>query len=227
MHYILTDISEPVNCDSFDGSLTLHELKVWPAWRAFKFTTIISYKRDGATYTVPVVPGKRYRFLDLQRIIAQTINIEEQVANFYHNNGRITWTLYKGVKTTDIKWSHQIIKILGLTSATPQAFPDVTVLTGSPVSLSNIDFCFSNSQTIYVMCDYTKPIFVNNQEMKAITATPVAADMNGCITASSFQPTIKFYTPCKQLTFSIKDENGNRLPVEKIFIRLQINDKCL
>ena len=225
--HILTDISKPINTSSFQGSCTLHELKIWPAWRAFKFRTLLSYKRDGVTCTVPVVPGKRYTFNDLEKIAAEIINSKEQVVNMYFNNGRVTWTLYKGAKnTTDIKWNDQIIKILGLDKATPQVFPNVTILTGEPVSLIDINFCFSNAQTIYLTSDYTKPIFVNNQEMKAIVGTPIIADMNGCITIGSFQPTLDFYTPCKELTFCIKDENGITLPYEKIFIRLQINE-CL
>ena len=220
MQVILTDISKPININSFYGSITLLEANVWPSWSYPKFTTLFSYSRKNKDHVVPVIMGKNYTFHDLEVLVNLHLNVDEQVALLYHNNNRVTWRLFPNVKTTNIKLSKGLIDVLKLKSI-------AGTQTGEPVDLTSISFTFSDTSNIFITCDEIDDnIYFNNKKVKAITATPVVLK-NGAITVKYPQPTVKFHSDFMQLKFRIQDDKGIDLPIKRLLLRLTINDKCL
>ena len=97
---IITDITKPINItDIPDGTITLHELKIWPGWTFPKFDTIFSYSIGDDDYDVKVEKGKLYTFHDLQMLLNKYLNVDDQqVTMLDHNNGGVTWRLFKSLK---------------------------------------------------------------------------------------------------------------------------------
>ena len=187
--------------------------------------------------------GKRYTFDVLAQDISDALNLDgEQVINLYHNNGRVTWRVFPSPKPTNpkvsggmvaflrphnIQLSTEIAKLFKLDGA--QLSKD-GIMTGEPVNKASISFCFSDASTLFFTCDECDmTTLVNNQLTKAFTAMPVAAAIDGSLTASLNQPAILTFSNNykNRLTFRIQDELGNTLKPQRVFSRLKINDKRL
>ena len=184
--------------------------------------------------------GKKYTFDILAQIVDDVLNAnDEQVVNLYHNNGRVTWRIYPAQKPdnpkissgmvaflrpSNIKLSDEIVTLFKLKDA--QADKN-GIITGEPVDKSSLSFCFSDASTIFFTCDQCDEItLVNNNKTRTITDLPVAAGINGCLTAGA--ATTSFHSNLtNRFTFHIQDELANNLPIERLFCRLKINDKRL
>ena len=238
---IITRIDEPLRVDNLvDGTISLHELKVWPGWTHPHFKKILTYEFAGKNYILPVVMGKKYTFDILAQVVNDALNANgEQIVNLYHNNGRVTWQIYPTQKPdnpkissgmtaflrpSNIKLSDEIATLFKLKDA--QADKN-GIITGEPVDKSSLSFCFSDASTIFFTCDQCdETTLVNNNETRTITALPVAAGINGCLTAGA--ATTSFHSNLtNRFTFHIQGERGNNLPIKRLFCRLIINDERL
>lgn len=220
MQFILTDINEAIECASLDGSITIHELKVWPGWTFPKFTSLFSFDRGGKSHTVPVVMGKVYALEDLESLVAKHLNVDEQVALLYYNNGRVTWRSYPDVKTTNVTLDATLKHMLGLKDAQADQYG---IQIGKPVKKSSINFAFSTATMLFFSCDQIDNTFVNNVSTKTITAIPDS--LNGSFTANLNTPiTSPFHNNyLKKLNFKCCDQHGSTLPVKQFFARIAIN----
>lgn len=225
MQVILTDISKPIRCqDMPDGTISLHELRVTPGWTFPSFRAIFSYERAGEKHVVPVVMGKTYTLHDLELLVNKHLNVKEQVALLYYNNGRVTFKIYPNVKTTNINLSDGIKELLKLT--TTETFDGIT--TGQPVDKASIQFTFSDALTIFLTCDECdKQTLVNSKKTSVITALPVAAALDGSFTASLTHPAFVTFKDnyTNHFTFRMQDKDANNLPVKEVLIRLSINER--
>ena len=77
-------------------------------------------------------------------------------------------------------------------------------------------------------CEQAKSnTFIDNREAETIlTSTPFDAEVEITSFETPSSPA-RFHAPVGQLTFSIQDKLGNKLPVKKLFCRLRINELCL
>ena len=242
MQVILTKLDVHIE-DLPNGEIELQELKVWPDWTHPRFKTILTYQLGADDYALKVTMGKKYTFDVLVKDISDAINLnDDQVCSLYHNNGRVTWCVFPIPKLENpklsvgmtaflrphnIKLSDDILKLLKLENVQPDKYGKIT---GAPVDKSTIRFCFSNTSTIFFMCDECNDTtIVNDRKTNAITAMPVATAMDGSLTASLAQAaTLTFSNNWKnRLSFYVRDEEGNDLPTQKIFCRLIINDERL
>ena len=241
MQVILTKLDSIHIEDLPNGEIELQELKLWPGWTHPKFKTILTYQKGGEDYALKIVMGKVYTFEVLAQEITDALNFnDEQVITIQHNNGRVTWRIYPPPKSANpklssgmitflrphnIKLSDDIIKLFKLDGVQPDKYG---IMIGAIVEKSSISFCFSNASTIFFTCDQCdKNTLVNNTKTKTITAIPVAAGIDGSLTAALTHPaTLTFSNNYKnRLTFHVKDEHGNNLITQKIFCRLSINDE--
>lgn len=225
MHLILTTLDKPVRCEDVpDGEIVLQELRVWPGWSHPSFKTLFSYERDGAKHVVPVVMGKNYTFRDIQLLVNEYLNVKNQVAMLYYNNGRITWRLFPSSHTTNVELSPSLIDMFKLGVA--KTYDGMT--TGQPVEESSINFTFSDASTVFFTCDECKEeTLVNSVKTRAITAMPVYANLDGSLMTTQSASTTFKDNWTNKFNFRIQDENGNNLAVKRVFCRLTINDERL
>ena len=242
MQVILTKLDDSVHIEDLpNGEIELQELKLWPGWTHPRFKTILTYQIGADNFALKVVMNKFYTFDVLAQDISNVLNLAgEQVINLYHNDRRVTWRVFPPPKPTNpklsagmiafsrphnIKLSDDIIKLFKLDDVQPDKYG---IMTGAIVEKSSISFCFSNASTIFFTCDQCdKNTLVNNTKTKTITAIPVAAGIDGSLTAALTHPaTLTFSNNHKnRLTFHVKDEHGNNLITQKVFCRLSINDE--
>jgi hypothetical protein len=92
---------------------------------------------------------------------------------------------------------------------------------GEYVDKSVLSFCFSNTTTIFFVCDECdKTSIVDSKKSKAITALPIDVGMNGFITADLTHAAVaKFQSNwTNRFHFHIQDKNGNNFTVNKSFL---------
>ena len=221
MQVILTDFNNPIRCKKFDGTIELHEFKVWPAWTVPKFTNLFFFNRDGKSYNAPVAMGKTYTFKDLELAVNEYLNVDEQVASLYYNNGRVTWRVYPNTKTTNVTLNLTLVDMLNL--ATAKVDKD-GIQTGQPIDKSSITFTFSDARVLFLTCDQIDDTVGNdNRVAKNITAIPL---IDGSFTTTLNHPTVSTFhnNYSRELTFHTQDLNGNDLPMQNLLARLTINE---
>ena len=225
MQYFLTDLTKPVKVEEFDGEITLLEAKFWPDWETPKFTTLFSHERDGEKVAVPIISGKSYTLEDIQHAVNDHLNVDEQVVNVYHNNGRVTWQVKTNTKTTNVQLSAGLIDMFKLGGA--KTYDGIT--TGQPVNKDSIKFTYSNARTLFLECKQIEDTYLNDLPTKTLLVVPVAIDLDGSITANLQHPVTVTYRNnfVKELRFRVHDEHGNELPLKQVLLRFTINDECL
>ena len=238
---ILTQIDEPLKIDNLvDGTISLHELKIWPGWTHPHYKEILTYEFGGKKYILPVVMSKKYTFDVISQLVNDVLNAnDDQIVDLYHNNGRVTWRIYPQQKPdnpkissgmtaflrpSNIKLSDEIVTLFKLKGAQADKHG---IITGEPVDKSSLSFCFSDASTIFFTCDQCdETTLVNNNETRTITALPVAAGIDGCLTANA--GSANFHNNLtNRFTFHIRDERCNNLLVKRFFCRLTIKDQRL
>ena len=215
----ITNIDMDIPIDAENGSVTVHDISVTLNLPRQLFTNILTYKKSGVAYKVPVISSKKYTFNDLMLIVNAHLNVDDQVALLYYNNGRVTQRLYKNTPFSDIKWDSNIEKLMGLNEATTQVFSDSTIFTGKPVSQDSIKFQYFNGDYLYITCDQ---LDVGDQTIAAVKLDQLEGK-----SWNYPQPTRSFENNRdKKLRLRLKDEYGSDLPLSDLLLRVTINE-CL
>ena len=157
-------------------------------------------------------------FQDISKAFNSALNKSSAgvtIASLSYENGRVSLYLKPDTQLTNVKIAEDIARELKIK-------PDKSNI-GEPVDIGKI--AFHNTPNIYLTCDEAKSnTFIDSLKSETcIAASPFNAEV------ISFEPShpTPFYALVGQLTFSIQDRLGNKLPVERLFCRFRINDECL
>ena len=196
------------------GSIALRELYFQPGWKVPKTNVLFSYKDQGLLAEVYFEFGRKYSFTDLQTIIRKhlAVNGDNDAANIYHNNGRVTFWLNRKNKLnfpiTDVKFCDELLSVLKLETKT-----DYTgIMHGNPLPEDNITLIFYKPKMIYFKCDQLE------DDSKTLAMLP--GHKTSLRDVNSLFLSLNTYQPVYNLTCSLTDEKGNNLPLEKIDFRL-------
>ena len=224
MNVILTNLDESFkNARIHSGNITIDELKVWSGWRQHSgFIATYQWKsQPNVVRRIEIGNDKVITF----KAISEAFNSDlkknsagETIASLSYKEGKVSLYLKPDTQLTNVKVADDIARTLKIK-------PDRSN-TGEPVDLAKI--AFHNVDTIFMTCEQAKSrTFIDSQKAETIlTSTPFNAEVE--ITSFEASNPAPFYAPVGQLTFSIQDKLGNKLPVKKLFCRLRINDdECL
>jgi len=119
--------------------------------------------------------GKTYTLESIQLLVNQHLNANDQVANLYHNNGRVTWRVFPKVKPptnskisagmvdflrpSKIKLAAGLKELLNLAAAQEHG----GIITGQPVDKSSINFTFSHASMVFLVCDQADDTYINEK----------------------------------------------------------------
>ena len=120
---------------------------------------------------------------------------------------------YQKCESTSVHrlFSEDIAKVLKIKGNTSN--------TGELVDVDKI--AFNNTKNVFLVCDQIDSTLINNRDSNTVMA---AACVNEIIPFEKPMPTARFRSNYHQhLTFHIKDDQGNNLPIRRVFYRLLIN----
>ena len=140
------------------------------------------------------------------------------IASLTHENGRVSLYLKPDTQLANVKIADDIARELRIK-------PDRSN-TGEPVDVNKI--ALYNVDNIFMTCNQAKSnTYINSQKAETVlTSTPFDAEVEITSFKTPSSPA-RFHTPVGQLTFSVQDSLGNKLPVERVFCRLRINEERL
>ena len=215
-HYIVTDFANPINVGSFHGSITLLELKVWPGWKRHSgvIVTDVWKSKPRTKLSVPLKNDKTYTFDMIARLFNEQLNISaagDPVATLSHKDGKVNLYVKDDTQLSNLKISEDIAKVLKIKGDTSN--------TGEPIEFDKI--AFNNTKNVFLVCDQINSTLINNRDSNTVT---VAACVDEIIPFEKPMPTARFRSNYHQhLTFQIKDDQGNNLPIRRVFYRLLLN----
>ena len=224
MNVILTNIDEPFkNSKIHSGNITIDELKVWSGWRQHSgFIATYQWKsQPNVVRKIEIGNDKVVTFQDISKAFNTELNKSSAgitIASLSYKDGRVSLYLKPDTQLTNVKIADDIARELKIKPDKPN--------TGEPVDVDKI--FFHNTPNIYLTCNQAKSnTYINSQRAETVLAS---TSFNPDVEVTSFEasknPT-PFYAPVGELTFSIQDSLGNKLPVKKLFCRLRINDERL
>ena len=215
------------------GSLALRDLYLWPAWYKPTTSVLFSYQRSHQprrVYNVPIEEGKVYSLGAIQELIRDHVNVVDQVANLYFNNGRITLNVQKDKSVHNLKLCKELADILKL----PRLEKYEGLISGDEVDVNKIRLTFNSTDLLYFKCeelDESKVTTSNtNSDVMAIVPLQYSTHNSKLI---QFKDTKPLYIPLTQrktvynLNFSIEDPHGNKLPFHKCIITVLNKDELL
>ena len=205
-HCIVTDFANPINVDSCRGSITPLEIKVWPGWKRHSgvIATYSWKSKPKTTLSEPLRDDKTYTFDTISRIFNEQINRgaypDDPVATLSYKDGKVNLYVKDDTQLSNLKISDDIAKELKIKGSN----------SGEPVDVDKI--AFNNTKNVFLVCD---------QIDSTVTA---AICVDKPISFEKPMPTTCFRNNYHQhLTFNIKDDRGNNLPIQRVFYRLLIN----
>ena len=223
MNVILTNLDKPLVIESINrGDIVIDELKVWPGWKEHSsFIATFQWKsQPNVVRKIKIKNDKVITFQDISEAFNTKLNKSSAgitIARLSHENGRVSLYLKPDTQLTNLKIADDIARELKIKPDKPNI--------GEPVDIGKI--AFYNVDNIFMTCDQAKSrTFIDSREAETVlTGTSFDADAK----VTSFEPSnpTPFYAPVGQLSFSIQDRLGNKLPVERLFCRLRINEQCL
>ena len=224
MNAILTNLDQPLVSESINrGNIVVDELKVWPGWKKHS-GVIATYQWKSQPNVVRKIEIGSRKVVTF-KVISEAFNSELNkssagvtIARVSHENGRVSLYLKPDTQLTNVKIADDIARELKIK-------PDRSN-TGEPVDVDKI--FFHNTPNIYLTCNQAKSrTFIDSREAETVLAsTSFDTEVEVTSFEASKNPT-PFYAPVGELTFSIQDSLGNKLPVKKLFCRLRINDERL
>ena len=141
----------------------------------------------------------------IARLFNEQLNISaagDPVATLSHKDGKVNLYVKDDTQLSNLKISEDIAKVLKIKGNTSN--------TGEPVDVDKI--VFNNTKNVFLVCD---------QIDSTVTA---AACVDELISFENPMPTACFRNNNHQhLTFQIRDDQGNKLPIQRLFYRLLIN----
>ena len=220
MNVILTNLDKPLIIESVDrGDIVVDELKVWPGWKEYA-GVLATYQWKSQPNVVRRIKMKNDKVITFEDI-AEAFNTDlnrssggTTIASLTHKEGKVTLFLKPDTQLTNVKIADDIARKLKIK-------PDRSN-TGELIEIDKI--AFHNTSTIYLTCDQANSnTFVDSQKAETVlTGTSFDAEVE--VTSFEASNSTPFYAPVGQLSFSIQDRLANKLPVERLFCRLRINE---
>ena len=223
MNAILTNLDNPLVHESINrGHIVIDELKVWSDWRQHSdFIAEYQWKsQPNVVRKIKIKNDKVITFQDISEAFNKELNKSSAgatIASLTYKEGRVTFYIKPDTQLFNVKIADDIARELRIKPDRPNTGELVDV---DKIALHNVD-------TIFLTCEQAKSnTFIDNREAETILAS---TSFNAEVEVTSFEasnPT-PFHAPVGQLTFSIQDKLGNKLPVKKLFARIRINVQCL
>ena len=221
MNVILTNLDKPLVIESINrGNIVVDELKVWPGWKEYS-GVVATYQwksQPNVVRKIKIENDKVITFQDISEAFNTELNkssADITIARLSHENGRVSLYLKPDTQLTNVKIADDIARELKIKPDKPNI--------GEPVDIGKI--AFYNVDNIFMTCDQAKSrTFIDSREAETVLAS---TSFDSEIEVTSFEasnPTL-FYAPVGQLSFSIQNRLGTKLPVERLFCRLTINDE--
>ena len=223
MNVILTNLDKPLVIESINrGHIVIDELKVWPGWKEHS-GVIATYQWKSQPNVVRKIEIENNRVITF-KVISEAFNSELNkssagvtIARLSHENGRVSLYLKPDTQLTNVKIADDIARKLKIKPDKPN--------TGEPVDVDKV--AFYNVDNIFMTCDQAKSrTFIDSREVETVLASTSFNPEVEVTSLEASNPT-PFHAPVGQLTFSIQDRLGNKLPIKKLFCRLSINEQCL
>ena len=220
MNVILTNLDKPLVIESINrGDIVIDELKVWPGWKEHS-GVIATYQWKSQPNVVRKIEIGSRKVVTF-KVISEAFNSELNkssagvtIARLSHENGRVSLYLKPDTQLTNVKIADDIARELKIK-------PDRSN-TGEPVDVDKI--FFHNTPNIYLTCNQAKSrTFIDSREAETVLAS---TSFDTEVEVTSFEPShsTPFHAPVGHLSFNIQDRLGNKLPVDRLFCRLRINE---
>ena len=220
MNVILTNIDEPFKNEKIhSGDITVDELKIWSGWKQHS-GFIAEYQWKSQPNVVRKIEIKNDKVVTF-KVISEAFNSELNkssagaiIASLTYKESRVSLYLKSDTQLTNVTIADDIARALKIK-------PDRSN-TGQPVDVDKI--AFHNVDNVFMTCEQAKSnTFIDSQEAETVLAS---TSFNAEVEVTSFEASnsTPFHAPVGQLTFSIQDSLGNKLPVQRLFYRLTINN---
>ena len=223
MNIILTSLDEPFKNEKIhSGDITVKELKIWSGWKQHSnFIATYQWKsQPNVVRKIKIKNDKVITFQDISEAFNKELNKSSAgatIASLTYKEGRVTFYIKPDTQLFNVRIADDIARALKIKSDKPNTGELVDV---DKIALHNVD-------TIFLTCEQAKSnTFIDGREAETIlVSTPFDPEVE--ITSFEASNPALFHAPVGQLTFSIQDKLGNKLPVKKLFARIRINVQCL
>ena len=223
MNVILTNLDEPLVSESINrGNIAVEELKIWSDWKQHS-GVIATYQwksQPSVVHKIEIGNDKVITFQDISEAFNSALNKSSAgvtIASLTYKDGKVSLYLKSDTQLFNVRIADEIARALKIKPDKPN--------TGEPVDVDKI--FFHNTPNIYLTCNQAKSnTYINSQRAETVLAS---TSFNPEVEVTSFEASspARFHAPVGQLTFSIQDRLGNKLPIKKLFCRLSINEQCL
>ena len=223
MNVILTNLDKPLIIESINrGDIVIDELKVWPGWKEHS-GVIATYQwksQPSVVRRIEIGNDKVITFQDISEAFNTELNKSSAgstIASLNYKDGKVSLYLKPDTQLTNVKIADDIARELKIKPDKPN--------TGEPIEIDKV--AFYNVDNIFMTCDQAKSrTFIDSREAETVLAS-TSFDTEVEVTSFEASNPTPFHAPVGQLTFSIQDRLGNKLPVKKLFCRLSINEQRL
>ena len=221
MNVILTNLDKPLIIESINrGDIVIDELKVWPGWKEHS-GVIATYQwksQPSVVRKIEIENDKVITFQDISEAFNTELNKSSAgitIASLNYKDGKVNLSLKPDTQLTNVKIADDIARELKIKTDRSNI--------GEPVDVDKI--AFHNTPNIYLTCDEANfNTYINSQRAETVlTGASFDAEV---ISFEASNPT-PFYAPVGHLSFNIQDRLGNKLPVDRLFCRLRINEQRL
>ena len=223
MNVILTNLDKPLVIESINrGDIVIDELKVWPGWKEHS-GVIATYQwksQPSVVRKIEIENDKVITFQDISEAFNTELNKSSAgitIASLNYKDGKVNLSLKPDTQLTNVKIADDIARELKIKTDRSNI--------GEPVDVDKI--AFHNTPNIYLTCDEANSnTYINSQRAETVL-TGASFDTEVEVTSFEASNPTPFHAPVGQLTFSIQDRLGNKLPVDRLFCRLRINEQRL
>ena len=223
MNAILTNLDQPLVSESINrGNIVVDELKVWPGWKKHS-GVIATYQwksQPNVVRRIEIGNDKVITFKAISEAFNSELNKSSAgstIASLNYKDGKVSLYLKPDTQLTNVKIADDIARELKIKSDKPN--------TGEPIEIDRV--VFYNVDNIFMTCDQAKSrTFIDSREAETVLASTSFDTEVEVISFEASNPT-PFYAPVGHLSFNIQDRLGNKLPVDRLFCRLRINEQRL
>ena len=221
MNVILTNLDKPLVIESINrGDIVIDELKVWPGWKEHS-GVIATYQwksQPSVVRKIEIENDKVITFQDISEAFNTELNKSSAgitIASLNYKDGKVNLSLKPDTQLTNVKIADDIARELKIKTDRSNI--------GEPVDVDKI--AFHNTPNIYLTCDEANSnTYINSQRAETVLT---GASFDAEVISFEVSNPTPFYAPVGHLSFNIQDRLGNKLPVDRLFCRLRINEQRL
>ena len=221
MNVILTNLDKPLVIESINrGDIVIDELKVWPGWKEHS-GVIATYQwksQPSVVRKIEIENDKVITFQDISEAFNTELNKSSAgitIASLNYKDGKVNLSLKPDTQLTNVKIADDIARELKIKTDRSNI--------GEPVDVDKI--AFHNTPNIYLTCDEANSnTYINSQRAETVLT---GASFDAEVISFEASNSTPFYAPVGHLSFNIQDRLGNKLPVDRLFCRLRINEQRL